>query len=79
MQFSRGRRQKIVSLTGDRQADLYPHSLRFYGQPPNENISLSEFETFAVDRLKLLKTVENLGVSYVKTSEQYSKKLEREL
>ncbi|MBN3270993.1 PRI2 primase, partial [Polyodon spathula] len=79
MQFSRGRRQKVVHLTGDRQADLYPQSLQFYGQPPTENISLSEFETFAVDRLKLLKTVENLGVSYVKTSETYSKKLEGEL
>lgn len=77
MQFS-GRRQKIVRLTGDRQADLYPHSLQFYGQPPTENISLSEFETFAVDRLKLLKTVENLGVSYVKTSDQYATKLEGE-
>ncbi|KAM9364253.1 LOW QUALITY PROTEIN: DNA primase large subunit [Pholidichthys leucotaenia] len=43
-----------------------------------ENISLSEFETFAVDRLKLLKTIENLGVSYVKSSEQYSNKLDKE-
>ncbi|TMS04698.1 DNA primase large subunit [Larimichthys crocea] len=74
MQFS-GRRRKI---NANPQTELYGHALQFYGQPPLENISLSEFETFAVDRLKLLKTIENLGVSYVKLSEQYSKKLEAE-
>lgn len=60
------------------QTELYGQPLQFYGQPPLENISLSEFETFAVDRLKLLKTVETLGVSYVKLSEQYSNKLVNE-
>lgn len=33
---------------------------------------------FAVDRLKMLKTVENVGVSYVKLSEPYKKKLDHE-
>lgn len=75
MLFS-GRRRK---LGANPQTEVYTQSLQFYGQPPLENISLSEFETFAVERLKLLKTVENLGVSYVKQSEQYSKKLENEL
>ncbi|KAI3363125.1 hypothetical protein L3Q82_011777 [Scortum barcoo] len=73
MQFSRKRR----GLTNP-QTEVYGHALQFYGQPPLENISLSEFEAFAVDRLKLLKTVENLGVSHVKLSEVYSKKLENE-
>uniref|UniRef100_A0A1A8EWW6 DNA primase large subunit n=1 Tax=Nothobranchius korthausae TaxID=1143690 RepID=A0A1A8EWW6_9TELE len=75
MLFS-GRRKKFGTSI---QAELYVQPLQFYGQPPLENISLSEFETFAVDRLKLLKTVENLGVSYMKQSEQYSKKLDSEL
>ncbi|XP_041865895.1 DNA primase large subunit isoform X2 [Melanotaenia boesemani] len=75
MLFS-GRRRK---LGANPQTEVYTQSLQFYGQPPLENISLSEFETFAVERLKLLKTVENVGVSYVKQSEQYSKKLENEL
>uniref|UniRef100_A0A1A8EHR1 DNA primase large subunit n=1 Tax=Nothobranchius kadleci TaxID=1051664 RepID=A0A1A8EHR1_NOTKA len=75
MLFS-GRRKKFGTSI---QTELYVQPLQFYGQPPLENISLSEFETFAVDRLKLLKTVENLGVSYVKQSEQYSKKLDSEL
>lgn len=73
MQFS-GRRRKLNTA----QAELYADSLQFYGQPPIENISLTEFETFAVERLKLLKTIENLGVSFVKQSEQYNRKLESE-
>ncbi|KAK5853904.1 hypothetical protein PBY51_015021 [Eleginops maclovinus] len=71
MQFS-SRRKKF---TTNSQAELYGEPLQFYGQPPLENISLTEFETFAVERLKLLKTIENLGVSYVKMSESYTKKL----
>ncbi|XP_074531963.1 DNA primase large subunit [Halichoeres trimaculatus] len=75
MQFS-GRRRRLINNS---QTEQYGHSLQFYGQPPLENMSLSEFETFAVERLKLLKTVENLGVSYVKLSDQYKSKLENEL
>ncbi|KAM9726242.1 DNA primase large subunit [Menidia menidia] len=75
MQFG-GRKSKVLI---NPKADLYRQPLQFYGEPPLENISLSEFETLAVERLKLLKTVENLGVSCVKLSEQYSKKLEGEL
>uniref|UniRef100_H2UTA6 DNA primase large subunit n=1 Tax=Takifugu rubripes TaxID=31033 RepID=H2UTA6_TAKRU len=74
MLFS-GRRRK-VNLNA--QSELYEHAVQFYVQPPLENISLNEFETFAVERLKLLKTIETLGVSYVKLSEQYKKKLESE-
>jgi len=48
MQFpSRGRRFVI-----NPKAELYRQPLQFYGEPPLENISLSEFETFAVERLK---------------------------
>ncbi|TRZ03656.1 hypothetical protein DNTS_008357, partial [Danionella cerebrum] len=76
MQFFSGRKKKLVSSC---QNDLYDHCLQFYSQPPLENISLNEFETFAVERLKLLKTVENLGVSYVKTTDTYTKKLDAEM
>lgn len=75
MQFS-SRRRKANNTA---QGELYDNLLQFYGHPPIENISLTEFETFAVERLKLLKTIENLGVSYVKQSDQYTKKLESEL
>ncbi|KAM7173831.1 DNA primase large subunit isoform 2-T3 [Macrochelys suwanniensis] len=78
MEFSREKRLK-ARLAGDRRGDLYPHSLQFYLQPPTENISLAEFENFAIDRLKLLKVVENLGVSYVKGSDEYKSRLQREI
>lgn len=48
MQFSSRRKKDITSP----QAELYGHALQFYGQPPLENVSLTEFEAFAVDRLK---------------------------
>ncbi|XP_062981880.1 DNA primase large subunit [Elgaria multicarinata webbii] len=76
MEFSR--RKKWGKSANERQI-LYPLSVQFYVEPPTENISLIEFETFAVDRLKLLKTVENLGVTHVKGSEVYKKKLETEI
>uniref|UniRef100_A0AAX7U9W9 DNA primase large subunit n=1 Tax=Astatotilapia calliptera TaxID=8154 RepID=A0AAX7U9W9_ASTCA len=75
MQFG-GRKKKISTIP---QSELYGQHLQFYGQPPLENISLSEFETFAAERLKLLKTVENLGVSHVKLTEPYRRKLESQL
>ncbi|XP_040976947.1 DNA primase large subunit isoform X2 [Aquila chrysaetos chrysaetos] len=79
MDFSSGRaRLKQARLAGDRR-ELYPHSLQFYLDPPTENVSLVEFESFAVDRLKLLKVVENLGVSYVRSSDSYKTKLGAEL
>ncbi|XP_062427081.1 DNA primase large subunit isoform X2 [Rhea pennata] len=79
MEFSSSRaRLRHARLAGDRR-ELYPHSLQFYQDPPTENISLVEFESFAVDRLKLLKVVENLGVSYVRSGDTYKTKLEQEL
>ncbi|XP_010616181.1 DNA primase large subunit isoform X3 [Fukomys damarensis] len=78
MQFSGANRRKL-RLAGDQKNACYPHSLQFYLEPPSENISLIEFENLAIDRLKLLKTVENLGVRYVKGTEQYQSKLESEI
>uniref|UniRef100_A0A8B9PCG6 DNA primase large subunit n=1 Tax=Apteryx owenii TaxID=8824 RepID=A0A8B9PCG6_APTOW len=79
MEFSSGRaRLRHARLAGDRR-ELYPHSLQFYQEPPAESVSLAEFESFAVDRLRLLKIVENLGVSYVRSGDMYKNKLEQEL
>ncbi|XP_068926788.1 DNA primase large subunit isoform X3 [Petaurus breviceps papuanus] len=78
MQFS-GPKRKKLNLVGEQRGASYPHSLQFYLQPPSENISLTEFENLAIERLKLLKIVENLGVSYLKGSEQYQSKLENEI
>ncbi len=53
MQFARKetRKRTIVLGTG-RNPELYPHNLQFYTIPPTDNISLQEFEDFAVERLK---------------------------
>ncbi|XP_032042815.1 DNA primase large subunit-like [Aythya fuligula] len=77
MEFSSRAPQRHTRLAGDRR-DPYPHSLQFYQEPPTESISLAEFESFAVDRLRLLKVVENLGVSHVRSSDLYKMKLEAE-
>ncbi|XP_018429485.1 PREDICTED: DNA primase large subunit-like, partial [Nanorana parkeri] len=80
MEFTKKRLLKLnTRLTGDRKNEHYPFSLQFYQVPPTENISLSEFETFAIERLKLLKSIENIGVSYVKGSLDHNAKLESEL
>ncbi|GMM31009.1 DNA primase subunit [Martiniozyma asiatica (nom. inval.)] len=45
----------------------YPNRLSFYQQPPSEEITLDQFETYAIDRLKILIEVGNLsaqGLSY---------------
>ncbi|KAF4805628.1 hypothetical protein TURU_000325 [Turdus rufiventris] len=78
MEFSSRARLKHARLAGDRR-EQYPHSLQFYLEPPMESISLVEFESFAVDRLKLLKVIENLGVSHVRGNDVYKSKLEAEL
>ncbi|MXQ85577.1 hypothetical protein E5288_WYG011198 [Bos mutus] len=78
MEFSGGKRKKL-RLVDDQRNACYPHSLQFYLQPPSGNVSLTEFETLAIDRVKLLKSVENLGLSYMKGTEQYQSKLEAEL
>ncbi|NXC82263.1 PRI2 primase, partial [Cercotrichas coryphoeus] len=78
MEFSSRARLRHARLAGDRR-EQYPHSLQFYLEPPMESISLVEFESFAVDRLKLLKVIENLGVSHVRGTDVYKAKLEAEL
>ncbi|KAI8495807.1 DNA primase large subunit [Branchiostoma belcheri] len=82
MQFSGKRTKKsrrTVTLTGGRNESRYQHNLQFYTVPPNETVSLEEFETFAIDRLKVLKAVESAGIKYMKTSELYTQKLEQEI
>ncbi|VEU21006.1 DEKNAAC102000 [Brettanomyces naardenensis] len=37
----------------------YPHRLSFYRMPPLEEITLEEFETWAIDRLKVLLEIES--------------------
>ena len=55
MQFgdSRSRRKsKPTKLEGTENAGKYVHGLQMYKVPPTDNITLEEFEEFAIDRLK---------------------------
>lgn len=52
MLFSGEKRRKLRLLAGDQRSACYPHSLQFYLEPPSENVSLTEFENLAIDRVK---------------------------
>lgn len=51
---------KQQASSGARDARLadYPYTLNFYQNPPQDQITMREFETFALDRLKVLRSVE---------------------
>ncbi|GAA5890816.1 hypothetical protein JCM5296_003430 [Sporobolomyces johnsonii] len=40
------------------RSDKYPHRLNFYERPPVDEITLEEFEIWAIDRLRLLADIE---------------------
>ena len=44
------KKRNTVKLGG--LANEYPHDLQFYSIPPIGNLSLQDFEEFAVERLK---------------------------
>ena len=46
------KRSKINQLEGIQSAGKYVHGLQMYKTPPTDNITLEEFEEFAIDRLK---------------------------
>ena len=45
-------RKRTIRLEPETDAGEYPHNLQFYTKPPQDNITLQEFEDFAVQRLK---------------------------
>ena len=44
--------RKTQFATAVYQEHDYPHRLSFYDVPPTQEISLEEFETWAIDRLR---------------------------
>ncbi|ORX73408.1 hypothetical protein BCR32DRAFT_297191 [Anaeromyces robustus] len=55
-----------VIINSQRQYDSlsqYPYIFNFYKEFPQEEIGITEFETFALDRLNLLKDIENASLS----------------
>ncbi|XP_064626555.1 DNA primase large subunit-like [Lineus longissimus] len=73
------RRKKAIKISNGVDFALYPHRLQLYTLPPVENITLQEFEDFAVERLKVLKAVETIGIRHLKTSTEYAENMEKEL
>ncbi|GAB1607376.1 DNA primase large subunit-like [Argonauta hians] len=53
--------------------------LSFYDVPPSDDISLQEFEEYAIERVKILKIIESLGLQHVKLSEDYNRELRAKL
>ncbi|KAJ1918086.1 DNA primase subunit pri2 [Mycoemilia scoparia] len=47
-----GRAPEVITHSG------YPHRLQMYNKPPELEITIEEFESFALDRLQVLKAVE---------------------
>lgn len=54
----------------------YPTSLQYYSEPPSGNVTLMEFDDMAIERLKILRSVERISLSgAVKNSEDAINKL----
>ena len=55
----------------EREHARYPHRLQFFELPPDEEVSLEEFETLAIERLKVLKAIETAKVRWPNRGNDY--------
>ena len=76
MDFSLSKRRRKVELQQDTE---YGSHLQLYSTPPQGNITLTEFENYALDRLTVLRAIYNCGVKYKKGSEPYMKNISNEM
>jgi DNA primase large subunit len=51
---------RVERVRGEAPTIPYDRLISLYETPPNEELSLDEFELFALDRLQLLRGIENL-------------------
>lgn len=58
MDFSGVRRRKTVKVEAESLSKVYPHDLQMYKIPPTQEIMLSEFDDLAIERLKVLRILE---------------------
>lgn len=68
-------RKSHISLDSTSLLNNYPSRLTMYKNPPAEEITLEEFERFAVDRLKLLREIENINIRFKKNDDNHYNKM----
>jgi len=79
MDFGGRLKSRKLQNNADAVDDRYPHRLQLYTTPPSDTISLQEFEELAVERLKVLKAIETIGISHTKGNPKYCELLEKEI
>jgi DNA primase large subunit len=82
MEYSRRSKSisSIQSVQTGSLVELYPNDLQLYKVPPTSSISLSEFEELAQERLKVLRTIDNINLRGLnKYSEEWKVALTAEL
>lgn len=72
MQHTARKRRKQKHIV---DIERFPHRLQLYKGVPTDEISLEEFERFAVDRLKLMREIENLSIRFKRGSDEYKVKI----
>lgn len=72
-------RSRVKKLPNDLSDESFPHRIQLYSVAPTDTISLQEFEELAVERLKVLKAVETIGITHQKGSPKYCELLEKEI
>lgn len=76
--FSKRPRRSRVKFDGT-SLEQFPHRLTMYKISPKDEISLEQFEQYAIDRLKLLREIETLSIRFKKGTEEYREKMKNAL
>lgn len=66
MEFTKRSKVKLLKSPDDELDKLLPHNCLFYILPPLNDVSLKDFEDLAIERLKLLRILEQASVKFPK-------------
>lgn len=74
------RRRRVHTAIVSTDSGLYTHDLNLYNDLPREQVQLSEFEELAVDRVQLLRIIEQVSLKGFKLySDDWKKALKEDL
>lgn len=77
---STARRRKSQKVVLDSKNELYPHDINLYSTYPGNSIPLAEFQELALERLQLLRILEQASLKgYKQFSEDWKKCIKEEL